>query len=561
MKTIKPLLSIVILAAGIAASNAEVAIIPYRVEDPSAYFGKSAGEEYAKILGVALHVRKRLQIYSPRDLELDLRSHSISPQGTIGRDSLALLGRSRALDSIIVGTLARSGSAFIAESTLFSPREGKVLARSHVRADSLFACAQREAAELFVSLPDRSSLPSGRDPMQIAFVLDASYNISKEWVSVKRGLVGCAGALSDGWSSPVRAFLLPFSENRVLPHGVKALTSPALLRGELDAIRLKGGVGGEDFSKALSYAVKNISWQRGGARAIVAVVNTPMRKTPFVEQHAIRASRAGITLHAVALGRCDRETRELLRRCAAAGRGRFHTVAYRQRAYEASGSGLDLLMESGRLFTSGNAGRQWGQGLYIGSGDPNSRSQRPRQFLSEVFVDSKKYDLSPYAMAKLYPDIAGTSLINSEPLESNSETVLGSLGEWQLKHAGKGRTARSIAKVLLSDDRVSLWARIYSKKDLEFFARRQAERFYFTLGVSIRRQEDEPYGLAFLPAFVTELPPEYIPESMTVGLGALIEKKEFYADTGLFRPPLWFIRVKAIELERAGEESDIRDER
>lgn len=561
MKIIKPLLSLVILATGIAASHAEVAIVPYRVEDPSAYFGKSAGEEYAKVLGVALHVRKRIQVYSPRDLDLDLRSRSISPQGTIGRDSLALLGRSRALDSIIVGTLVRSGSSFITESTLFSPRDGKILARSRVKADSLFACAQKEAAELFVAMPDRSTTSAGGDSTQIAFVVDASYNISREWASVKRGLVECAGALSDGWSLPVRAFLVPFSENRPLPHGVKVLTSPALLRSELDTIRLKGGAGGEDFSKALSYAVKNLSWQRGGAKAVVAIINTPLRKTPFVEQYALRASRSGITLHAVALGKCDRETQDLLRRCAAAGRGRFHTVAYRQRAYEASGQGLDLLMESGRLFTSGNAGRQWNQGLYAGSGDPNSRRQRPRQFLSEVFVDSKKYELSPYTMARLYPDIAGTRLINSEPLENNSDAVLGSLGEWQMKNAGKDRGSRSIARVLLSDDRISLWARIYSKKDLEFFARREAERFYFTLGVSIRRQDDEPYGFVFLPSFVTDLSPEYVPESMTVGLGALVEKREFYADNGLFRPPLWFIRVKAIELERAGEEIDIRDER
>lgn len=560
MKKPTPLLMFIVLLAT-AASYAEVAIIPYRVEDPSAYFGKSAGEEYAKVLGVALHVRKRIQVYSPRDLDLDLRSHSISPQGTIGREALALLGRSRALDSIIVGTLARSGTSFIAESTLFSPRDGKVLARSRVKADSLFACAQKEAAELFVSLPDRSTSSAGGDSMQIAFVVDASYNMSREWASVKKGAIECAGALSDGWSAPVRVFLLPFSENRPLPHGVKALTSPALLRSELDTIRLKGGAGGEDFSKALSYAVKNLSWRRGGTKAVVAIVNSPMRKIPFVEQHAIRASRSGITLHAVALGKCDRETKELLRRCAAAGRGRFHTVAYRQRAYEASGQGLDLLMESGRLFTSGDAGRQWGQGLYAGSGDPNSHRQRPRQFLSEVFIDSKKYELSPYTMARLYPDIAGTRLINSEPLENNSDAVLGSLGEWQMKNAGKGRGAKSIAKVLLSDDKISLWARIYSKRDLEFFARRESERFYFTLGVSIRRQADEPYGFAFLPAFVTDLPPEYIPESMTVGLGALVEKREYYADKGLLRPPLWFIRVKVDRVERVSGEIDIRDER
>jgi len=102
------------------ALKAEVAVIPYRVENPSAEFGPGQGAEYGKILGIVLSLRKGLEVSSSRDVESDLKGFSLSPGEPVTGEKLSMMGKARYLDLVVVGTLAKTGRAYRAESWLYS---------------------------------------------------------------------------------------------------------------------------------------------------------------------------------------------------------------------------------------------------------------------------------------------------------------------------------------------------------------------------------------------------------------------------------------------------------
>ena len=548
------LLTALILSVPLGA--AEIAVIPYRIEDPSAQFDERTGEEYAKLLGLALALKKGMRPYSPRELEIDMRSFSIDPRRSLSAESLNALGRGRYIDLILTGTLSRVGGLLISESVLYSPAQGRVLARERTQAENLFALVERDVRGVFVTYPDRAIAGARAAAIDAAVVLDASYAMSGEWEPVKRGIEVFASAISGGWEASLRLYITPFSDRKGAAPGPRALGSPLSLKRELASITPKAAAGPGALGKALVQAVDGVPWRDGAVRVLLVVSNSPIRDTALAERMALKARKKGIAIYTVPLGRIGGEEAEAMRQMAITGRGRSLPAAYRQRVYDTEGKAIDVFMQSGRLFHARDFGGQWKGGLFVeGAG---GRLLKPKPFLSELFFDEKRHDVTPYTMGERYADIAGARIINRERLESNVESLLRLVGEGHgSSSAGAGRAA---AKALLTEDGLSIWIHPSDPALAGYLEKQSAEGRYITLGVTVRMRPDEPYGFDFSPrSIITGIELEQIPGMALTSLREIMKNPGYYTANGLFAPPVWFVRVRVERVERLKNEADIRD--
>ncbi len=537
---------------------AEVAVIPYRIANSSDQFNETTGAQYAKLLGLALLLKKGIEPYSPRELQVDMSSFSIDPRRSISGESLDALGRGRLIDLILTGTLSRSGGVYTSESVLYSTAQRKVISRERLRADSLFALAERDIREIFVTYPDRAAPGAAIASVDAVLVLDTSYNVSREWDAIKSGITAFASGVSGDWDASLRLYVAPFSDAPAAPKAARAITSPLSLRQELASIRPRGGAGPAALGKALAYAIDAVPWRAEATKVLLVISNSPARDVSRAEHYALKARKKGIAIYTLPLGRIGRDEAEAMRQVAITGRGRTLPAAYRQRVYDAEGKTIDLFMQSGRLFHARSFGDQWKSGLLVeGEG---GRTVRPKPFLSELFYDEKRHDVNAYTMGERYGDIAGVRLINRERLESNVDTLLAEIGEAHAVRIARGGAGKAVAKVLLADERLSIWLSFSDRTLVEFFEKQAALGSYVTLGVMVRMRPDEPYGFDFSPRrIVTGLEPEHIPGMATATLQEIMGKPEYYTASGLMRPPVWFIRVKIERVERLRDEADIRD--
>lgn len=548
----------VFLSLAVSLEAAEIAVIPYRVENSSEHFCERAGDEYAKLLGLTLFLKKGIKPYSPRELEIDMRSFSIDPRRTLCAESLDALGRGRYIDLVLTGTFSRFGGLYISESVLYSTAQGRVIARDRTRAENLFALAERDVRGVFATYPDRAMPGAAAAAIDAVVVFDASYAVSGEWESVKRGIERLASALSGDWDASLRMYLVPFSDRRDAPKGTRALTSPLSLRQELAAIRLSGVSGPAALGKALTHAVDAVPWRDDAARVLVVVSNSPARDVASAEHMALKARKKGIVIYTISLGRIGRDEAEAMRQMAISGRGRSLPVAYRQRVYDAEGRAIDVFMQSGRLFHARAFDGRWKGGLFVeGAG---GRLLRPKSFLSELFYDEKRHDVTPYTMGERYADIAGVRIINRERLESNADDLLGQIGETHAASLARTGAGRAVAKALVADERLSIWLRLADASQVAYFEKQSAAGRYITLGVSVRIKPEEPYGFDFSPrSIITGIEPEQVPALASAALREIMEKPSHYTSNGLLSPPVWFIRVRVERVERLRDGVDIRD--
>ncbi|RPI93599.1 MAG: hypothetical protein EHM32_07795, partial [Spirochaetales bacterium] len=262
---------------------AEVAVIPYRIANSSDQFNETTGAQYAKLLGLALLLKKGIEPYSPRELQVDMSSFSIDPRRSISGESLDALGRGRLIDLILTGTLSRSGGVYTSESVLYSTAQRKVISRERLRADSLFALAERDIREIFVTYPDRAAPGAAIASVDAVLVLDTSYNVSREWDAIKSGITAFASGVSGDWDASLRLYVAPFSDAPAAPKAARAITSPLSLRQELASIRPRGGAGPAALGKALAYAIDAVPWRAEATKVLLVISNSPARDVSRAE--------------------------------------------------------------------------------------------------------------------------------------------------------------------------------------------------------------------------------------------------------------------------------------
>ncbi len=532
---------------------AEVAVLPYKVKNPSNYFPVEKGREYGKMMAVAALVAKEnLTVTSPRDIELDLKRHDINPQGTITGENLDLLGRTRGIEYFLLGSLSYLDGRYHSDSVLYSVRDRKVVLRIESSARDLFALAGDEFRQAFA----RYRTAPGSEPaaLDAAFIIDTSYGVNRDWVSVKNAVAGFASSAIDAGRIDTRIYGVPFSSRVSVEGAFAAQNSVMAVKKGLDNLKPFGGPSPERFVQAFRYAVQNVRWRNGASKLIILITNSSLNGARFAEKYAFEAKSRGITVAAVTLGNLDNREAEVADRLATITGGLRRSVAYHQRLFDALANPLDVYLERGRLFTSRAFHREWQEGLYDRAGH-QSYFGRPRGFLTEVHYDEGRDGANPGNMGDLYMKGTGTRIINRKDPENNLPSIMGDIrGKYFPSGTGDGIAGRA----LLSEKGISLWVRVRDAAMINHLRKRQSAGFMTTIGCSIQIDPSSTYGVTLIPR-THRVTADYVPEMMRASLKEIIAKRDYYSSRGLLSPPLWFVTVKVAEVRGGPGGKDVRD--
>jgi hypothetical protein len=544
-----------VLCTSVPAGAAELAVIPYRVGNPSSDFPESTGGEYSRILAVAsLMVKEDVEVTSPREIEADLERMKISTQEVITKDDLDLLGKTRRIDYFLAGSLSRKGGRYVSESVLYSVREGKVIARASVDDEDLLRLAGREIREALVPFKNRKA---SRDAVaganeDILFLLDTSYLMSADWPSVKEAVTGYAAELIDSRRADTRVYIVPFSDRDSYASSSVSVNSIASVKTQLDRLKPAGGVGAEQFLRSLKYALNSIRWRQGG-RTMIIISNSGFSSRE-AETYAVTARKKGILIHAISLGRIPGDSSEVLDRIASANGGAHSHASYHQRLYNAGGEPVEAYMENGRLFKSTGPDREWKNGL-CEPGTQGRRRGTPKSFLEEIFYSGKGTAATPYALPDAYARITMERIINQGPLESNLDALV----RRAMRAApGRGAVRAAAGRVLASDGKVSFWMEVPDGDFMDYFENRQKAGSMVLIGVMVRKDPAATYGVSLVPK-LRGLTGDLVPQSLKAGLADIVKRADYYSTRGVTFPPVWFISVKIESAERARVKDDIRD--
>jgi hypothetical protein len=550
-------LLLIILFFGWNAAYSQIAVIPYKIKNPSDSFSPLRGEEYARLLSVAMLIKKNVEVASPRDVIIDLRRFSLNPQGVITRDDLQILGKGGYIEYFLLGAVSRIGDSYISDSRLYSVRENSVTISNRSRAGNLFDLAERDIGEMCLQFPDRPRPNLSGSSVDISVVADLSYNVSREWPSVKSGIGNFVDTLSDNWYIDSRVYIIPFSDFYTVEKSILYVNSPMGLKRELGRLRPRGGNRVKFLERALSYSVRNISWRRNSSKILLIITNSPLGSEHFVERHIIAAKGLGIRIFTLSLGNLNWRDTSRVKQLSIMGRGLHFSATYHQRLFDLKGKGIDLLIEAGRLFKSMGFG-DWRGGI-LGYSSKRADYSRVDSTLDEILYDERKYDINPYNLTRYYTELTGEGIMNHGVVENNIDATLGRIGESYFGSGAK-RMGRKIGRALISDGKITFWMNIMNKRDLDYFEKKLSHRFFHPIGISLQKSSDEPYGIALYPTILpVDITGDYVPEMIKTDLESLIKKPDYYMENGLFHPPIWFISIKVERIKRDRRVHDIRE--
>ena len=486
-----------VLAAAPLATAQEVAILPYSVETVTSDFPFDSGNDYAKLMGIAASIGKEITVYPYATMEKEISKMGLDPQGTITREDLALFCKSRYLSHVVAGRISHTAKGYESSSILYSAERDTVVGKTSVTARTLPELAAKESQKLFMSLADRREKELKKS-LDIAVILDTSYAVSREWPDIKKGVESLAVDLFDTWPGS-RLFIIPFSQSFALRGVPDPCETVPSVRERLSSFALKGGSTGKAVAGAFSFAIENVPWKSGSARSAIIVTNAPLERASLEHTasraKARRTQASVITLGSVAMNDCT-----LYKRVAAITGGRFSSVAYRQRATDNRGNDYWLLMERGRLFESDTSSAEWKDGILRSAGNGSEYLQTP-QYADEVSVMKSDFAVTPYLMSKYYSQKGTRSVLAAGALETNCGELLGRVADSVVGTKSASAPKRPLARVLLSQGKVSVWTTVTSREELSFFSDKKELGFVFPLGVRLSVRADEPLGFTFNPDF------------------------------------------------------------
>ena len=535
----------------------EIAILPYSVETVTSDFPFDSGDDYAKLMGIAASIGKDLNVYPYATMKKEISKLGLDPQGTVTREDLALFCKSRYLGYVVAGRISHTEKGYESSSILYSADRDTVVGKVSVSARTLPELAEKESQKLFMTLADRREKEL-KKTLDIAVVLDTSYSSSREWPDIKKGLESLAIDLFDTWPGS-RLFIIPFAQKFALRGVPEPCETVPAVRERIGSFALKGGSTGNAVAGALSFTVENVPWKSGAARSVLIITNAPLERASL-EHSASRAKARRTMVSVVTLGSVAMNDCILYRRAATIAGGRFSSVSYRQRATDNRGNDYWLLMERGRLFESDSSTNEWRDGLLRTSGNGSEYLQTPA-YADEVPVVKPEFAVTPYMMSKYYAKKGSRSVLASGALETNCGEMLGRTADSLVgtKSSSASAPKRPLARVLLSQGKVSIWTTVTSKEDLSFFSDKKELGFVFPLGVRLSARADEPLGFTFNPdCYYTGYDWDSLPDSLRVTLSDMASSPAKFASKGLFSPPVWFVNVKVEEVELKGSRGDIR---
>jgi len=528
------------------AFSAEIAVIPYRVLNSSKYFKQSTGEEYARILSVAGVYKKQIRVTSLFDLKKDMKRIGLSTSRLISKDDLLTLGRVHRIDYFLLGSLVRRKGLYVSKSVLFSVKEKRVLIRSQFKSRSLFKLAEIESYRMFLPFSNRR-MERKNNKVDLVFVMDLSYNSSIEWPAVRNKIHSLTARLIDSYGLNVHVKFIPWSRYKTPSYYSRGHITG--LKKYLYSLRPRGRGSRGSFQKALSSALQNSSWRKKSHKALMVISNTPLKDSFLVDRYALLARRRGVPITTMTLGRLSGKNVSQLWRLSYMTEGKNYRASYYQKIYDIQGEPLHLLLENGRLFSSSSYEESWIRGL-LKYNSYNMSYSVPHSWLDEVLFSGS---IIPQQMSRTYIRKKHVKILKKRKIKHNAAYLLDRGISSALKSVVK--LSEPLGRVLVTDGGVSLWLSIDAKEMMKNIS--ESNDSIYLSGYFLR-DKLSAYGITFKPLLL-DIKKENIPKKMIVTLKKAIRRRNYYIRNGLFKPGLWFIRVKVVRKKSIKEKKDIRD--
>ncbi|HOV09873.1 MAG TPA: VWA domain-containing protein [Spirochaetota bacterium] len=523
-----------------------IVVMPYRIEPP---LDKISGDDYAKMLSLAIMFTKDIDVVNPSEVSLAMEMLGIRPEKEITAEHLHSLGLRCRAEYVLIGILKKSKGVYYYENVLYSVRNDDILSRNSGKAKDLYSIVHQEIRDTLINLRDIKSI-TPKAKADVAIILDSSYSMSSEIDTVRNSITEFIGELIGKYGIDTRVYLIPSSDNRSFESMTMHQNSIKELRQRLDNIKPSGTAKADTILRSLTYAIENIRWRGDASKDIVVINNSEVNKIFLAEQYAKKAKDRNIRISIISGGRVGGDLSDL-DRLSELTDGFDSAISYHQRLFDPQGNSYEIYLQRGRVFYSLGEYKFWRDGILSRKGK-NTQYVKTPEYFEELYT--AKVKPWPENLAQFFSTAKGISIGEKNPLQSNIANIFD-----ELKNYGfKKDSSFYYGKALISDGNISLWVRIRDRDVLEKFLSYSQRGILVKCGFTVSIAEGEPYGITLTPV-ASDITSDYITDFVRTSLIDIVKNKDYYMTKGIGRPPVWFINVKIENVESYIHAKDIRD--
>ncbi len=523
-----------------------IVVMPYRIEPP---LDKISGDDYAKMLSLAIMFTKDIDVVNPSEVSLAMEMLGIRPEKEITAEHLHSLGLRCRAEYVLIGILKKSKGVYYYENVLYSVRNDDILSRNSGKAKDLYSIVHQEIRDTLINLRDIKSI-TPKAKADVAIILDSSYSMSSEIDTVRNSITEFIGELIGKYGIDTRVYLIPSSDNRSFESMTMHQNSIKELRQRLDNIKPSGTAKADTILRSLTYALENIRWRGDASKDIVVINNSKVNKIFLAEQYAKKAKDRNIRISIISGGRVGGDLSDL-DRLSELTDGFDSAISYHQRLFDPQGNSYEIYLQRGRVFYSLGEYKFWRDGILSRKGK-NTQYVKTPEYFEELYT--AKVKPWPENLAQFFSTAKGISIGEKNPLQSNIANIFD-----ELKNYGfKKDSSFYYGKALISDGNISLWVRIRDRDVLEKFLSYSQRGILVKCGFTVSIAEGEPYGITLTPV-ASDITSDYITDFVRTSLIDIVKNKDYYMTKGIGRPPVWFINVKIENVESYIHAKDIRD--
>lgn len=528
----------------------DIAVIPYKIENPGEKFPISKGVEFAKYMGVGASIVKGFDYYPFSQTVKDLDDYGIQPEKSLSLEQLQILSKSRMIDYVISGTIVKTDSGYIVKSILFSRHAGKIISRSTTKSYSFKKLAEKDIDNLFTYFISPKNNIAKSSYSQTLFIVDNSFLCSREMPKIKSNILSLSSALVNNYKRS-EFFLLQY-------YGKSSFSTIRTINGlekNINSISTNHKSAESSFDNILSDSIKRIPWNNTSIKNIVIITNSSIKKSSYLNFTISKAAALKIKINFVLLGRVSESSNIVYSSIAQKTEGIVKDVTYSQTLFDHRGNSYTLYYERSRLFISDSKPSKWQEGVLIYRGASRFSSISKVSYVKELLVQSNSAIKDPYALSEYFKRNGNRPVVKSDYPENNISYIFNKVlfGEMISKDH------KPIARVQLYYFKASIWIDVYSEEDLKYYLEKKESGISFIAGLRLLKNNSSVYGFSPASKVFYNFKREQLPVSLMLNLDELLKNPEKYSKEGFLNPPIWFSEVKVGEIIVKRDVNDIRN--
>lgn len=529
----------------------ELAVIPYKIENPGKTFPVEKGQEYAKYIGVGSSVKKGLEYFSYYQTITDLKKNGVRPEKNLTLSDVKYFAKTRMIDYVISGTILRTTDGFLAKSILFSRHAGKVIATSSVKAYTLKDLAEKDIDSLFSYIISEKGDNNKLESYQNLILIDNSYNSSEELNDIKTSLIDFSGSVINNFPGS-EFYIYPFYSNE--HYRVGSDKTPAQIENSLKKINSGNKSSSDKFIEVLLKGLNTIRWKKNTKKSVIVFTTSEVRKNSLFQRAILKANRNKIKVYVVMLGGVSVQSDSLYSEISERTGGKAFDVCYSQKLYDKTGKAFHLYYERRRLFLSELSTNEWKKGILNYYGRNRFSGVRKSNWASELIIKNDKDIKNPSFLSTYYKSKYARVVIDQDKAQNNLDYILRS----KILPSLITGQQKVLARVQLLYMKTSLWIDVYNEQDLKFFKQKKNSDFSLIIGLNFLKNNKNVYGYSVGSKVYTNFMIDQIPSTIVKNLPDFLKNIENYYSDGFLSPSIWFFEVKVGQIIEKYSSTDIR---